>query len=204
VWTPRRWSTQRPLPLSGRRPDRMTPMLAAAGPCSSRVAAAEIKEVERHPARRAAPTRSKQPGTATPDDTPQPARIRNDPMSFVLCPYNDRASAAALHNPTKRRRLQAPVRRPKYPSARRWRSRGGSPAARRFLRNPPEIDLGHRSLSTSAPFRQGQDMPVTRSHTPPSDYQRAPTSAQAPWRCSSGGVPGVPSRPLNRRPISQE
>jgi hypothetical protein len=67
---------------------RMPRMLAATRcTCASLVAATEIKKVERARAPRPASC-SKQPDAATPDEKPQPTRMKNDPKSFVLCPYN--------------------------------------------------------------------------------------------------------------------
>ena len=53
------------------------------------------------------PTLAKQPDAASRHEMPQPTRMKNDPKSFSLRPYNDQASAAAAHDCTGRRRLQA-------------------------------------------------------------------------------------------------
>ena len=66
---------------------------------------------EARPAAATCPTRSKEPDAATPNEKPQLARMKNDPKSFGLCPYNARVSAAAAHHRTGRRRLQTLVRR---------------------------------------------------------------------------------------------
>jgi hypothetical protein len=48
------------------------------------------RNLEARPAAATYPTRSKEPDAATPNETPQPARMKNDPESFVLRPYNVR------------------------------------------------------------------------------------------------------------------
>jgi len=61
----------------------------------------------RLPRRRLLPEPGEAATRATPDEIPQPTRLKSDPMSFVLCPYNAQASAAAAKDRTSRRRLQA-------------------------------------------------------------------------------------------------
>jgi hypothetical protein len=85
-----------PLPLRARclAPDadliRMTPMLAAARRvlfprCRDRDRNADLGSVVA-----GCPRQMKQPGAAKRDERPQLTRMKNDPKSFVLCPYNAR------------------------------------------------------------------------------------------------------------------
>jgi len=68
---------------------RMTPM-AAAAKCSgsSLVAMTEIGTPALTTAAASCPTPAKEPGATRLYERPQPAPMKNDPKSFLLCPYN--------------------------------------------------------------------------------------------------------------------
>ena len=106
------------------------------------------------------PTLSKQPDAPAADEKPQPARIRSDPKSFVLCPYNGRGSAAAPHDRAGRRRLQPLVSLRPLPTSERGLLLQPHPAAsgsNHLARQPtatPNPARRHDARCSSVPKRR--------------------------------------------------
>ena len=70
---------------------------------------------------------TKQHDAAMNTEKPQIARMKNDPKSLMLCPYNARVSAATAHLHASRRQLQTPVMPPSITATAPQRSRTQAP-----------------------------------------------------------------------------